>query len=478
MKKEDLFEKLADIDEASVKKAGDYCAKKRHSWVKWGVLAACAAVLAVVVAVAPLWQGSDEGDGGPSDIIKVLAAYPEPVAAEMSPEEFIEDGAYWKWHKSYWVQASKTEALSEEMSGYYASVMEKLLVSGEGNAVCSPLNTYIAFSMLAEVTGGSTRQQILDMLGVSDMETLQRNVAELWKSNYIDTPALKSLLANSMWLDSALNYEDETLGRLAKQYYASSFRGVPGSDEMNKALREWTDANTGGLLSEYTEEMSIDPETVLEIISTIYYKAVWDEEFWAEKTDKAVFHGTNGDTDVDMMHQSGTNRVYRTDTFTAVGLGLSDSGSMYFYLPAAGVEVENLVSDPNLFRAIRYDENDENWFCPEVNLSIPRFQVSSRTDLLESIRQLGVTDVLDPELADFTPLTKDGDGLCLGTAEHAAMIEIDEHGVTGAAYTQILAAGDGISEEEIDFVADRPFLFLVTGKDGAVLFSGIIRNIE
>lgn len=476
--KKDLFENLTDVGGTSIKKAESDSAKKGSVRMKWGALAACAAVLAVVAAVALLWQGSAAGGGYSSGVLKVMAAYPEPVAAEMSPEEFVGNEAYWGWHRSYWGQASKTEALSEEMSGYYGSVMEKLLVSDEGNTVCSPLNTYIAFSMLAEVSGGSTRQQILDMLGASDAEALQRNVSELWESNYVDTPALKSLLANSLWLDDSRDYEDETLGRLAKQYYVSSFRGVPGSDEMNRALREWTDANTGGLLGEYTKEMSIDPEMVLEIISMIYYKAVWADEFWAEKTDKAVFHGTKGNTDVDMMHQSGSRRVYRTDTFTAVGLGLSDSGAMYFYLPAVGVDVETLVSDPDLFKAVRYDENDANWFWPQVNLSIPRFQVSSRTDLLETVRQLGVTDALDPGLADFTPLTKDGEGLFLGAAEHAAMIEIDEHGVTGAAYTQIEEVGDGISEEEIDFVADRPFLFLVTGKDGAVLFSGIVRDIE
>ena len=87
-----------------------------------------------------------------------------------------------------------------------------------------------------------------------------------------------------------------------------------------------------------------------------------------------------------------------------------------------------------------------------------------------------MTDALDPGLADFTPLTKDGDGLFLGEAEHAAMIEIDEHGVTGAAYTQIEEVGDGISEEEIDFVADRPFLFLLTGEDGAVVLDGSVRD--
>ena len=59
------------------------------------------------------------------------------------------------------------------------------------------------------------------------------------------------------------------------------------------------------------------------------------------------------------------------------------------------------------------------------------------------------------------------------------MVEVDENGVTGAAYTEIaLAEGAAEPEEEIDFIVDRPFLFMVTGRDGSVLFAGIVKNIE
>ena len=114
-----------------------------------------------------------------------------------------------------------------------------------------------------------------------------------------------------------------------------------------------------------------------------------------------------------------------------------------------------------------------------MNLSVPKFRVSGRTDLTAAARALGVTDALDAALSDFTPLTTERDDIYLSKAEHAAMIEIDEQGVTGAAYTEILLAGAGTPpEEELDFVLDRPFLFLVTGRDGSILFSGIIRNMK
>lgn len=59
------------------------------------------------------------------------------------------------------------------------------------------------------------------------------------------------------------------------------------------------------------------------------------------------------------------------------------------------------------------------------------------------------------------------------------MIEIDEEGVTGAAYTALnLAGGAALTEDEIDFVLDRPFMFVLTGADGSILFGGIVRNID
>ena len=48
-----------------------------------------------------------------------------------------------------------------------------MLVSEDENTVCSPINLYIAFAMLAETSDGNTRQQILDMLGAQDMDTLR-----------------------------------------------------------------------------------------------------------------------------------------------------------------------------------------------------------------------------------------------------------------------------------------------------------------
>lgn len=482
MKKEELFEALGEINPDTVNKARTYHGPKKSVWMRWIAVAACAAIVVGAIYGVPVLRNQSAGNANgayPRGVLAVVPKYPEPVAATLSAQEFYSSDIRTQWQLSHAELAQESHSLQAGMSGYYTAMMEQLLPSEHENTVCSPINIYIAFAMLAEVSDGNTRQQILELLGAADIETLRESVTALWNSNYMDTPVVKSVLANSLWLNSEVDYRDKTLNRLAEQYYAATFRGTPGSEEMNQALRMWTDDNTGGLLSEYTKNMTIAPDAVLELLSTIYYKAQWTNEFREAQTTKEVFHGTSGDTTVDMMKRTFMTGVYCTERFTSLGLGLKDSGTMYFLLPAEGVDVNSLVSDPDMMKIMDYEQDPEKWFYYTVNLSVPKFRVSGKIDLTEAVRALGVTDALDAALSDFTPLTTERDGIYLNKAEHAAMLEINEEGVTGAAYTEILLEGaGGRPEEEIDFVLDRPFLFLVTGRDGSILFSGIIRNMK
>ena len=477
MKKEDLFEAIGEIDGQSVQRAENYRAARKPAWVRWAALAACIALLVGAFAAVPLLKNGTGGFG--FGVTAVRANYPKSAVKKMSPQKFMDGSAYWTWLVDYEKKTSVSSELQAGMDGYYAAIMKQLLPSEDENTVCSPLNTYIAVAMLAEITGGNTRQQILDVLDVPDVDTLRKNVHALWEGNYAETPVLTSLLANSIWLNKDVPYKDETLNTLAEQYYASSFCGRPGSEAMDKALQTWTDKNTGGLLNEYTKDMQLDPGTVLALVSTIYYKAMWVNDFSLNATKQKTFHGTKGDTIVDMMYQSDDMGVCRTDAFTAVGLSLNDSGYMYFYLPNEGTDVNALSSDPDVFRVLQRD--GEGWFWPIVHMSVPRFHISEKTDLLETMRALGVTDALDPHVSDFTSLTEGADQIIVSAAEHTAMVEIDEQGVKGAAYTEVdiypTAAAEE-EEEEIDFVLDRPFMFVITGADGSILFSGVVRNIE
>lgn len=380
--------------------------------------------------------------------------------------------------KEYEEKVISSSLLTGRTAAFTRAMAEKLLSGSDRNAVCSPLNAYLALAALAEVTDGRTRSQILDALGAPDVGSVREAVPVIWEANHVEADYLTSLLAVSLWLNEGLLYDPETIGTLRDVYHASAFAGDPSSAGMTQALRDWTNENTGGLLREYAEGMTLSPDTVLALVSTLYYKAAWIDAFDAACTAPGIFHAQQGDEEADMMRRTDFMLVTRTDLFTSVRLYLLDSGYMEFFLPAEGTDVSALASDPDVYASVS-GQNGPSFSLATVDLTLPKFRVSSETDLTGLLRSLGVTDVLDPSLADYTPLTRDTDSVYLSSAQHAAVVEVDEEGVTGAAYTLLMNDALWMPDpEKIELVFDRPFLFLTVAADGSVLFAGIVRSVS
>ena len=113
-----------------------------------------------------------------------------------------------------------------------------------------------------------------------------------------------------------------------------------------------------------------------------------------------------------------------------------------------------------------------------VNLSMPKFDVVSDLDLRDGLMELGIQDVFDKEIADFSPLTQAVEEIFLSQAKHAARVTVDEKGVEAAAYTVLMMeAGGSMMPEAVDFVLDRPFLFVITSEDGLPLFAGVVNQL-
>ena len=175
------------------------------------------------------------------------------------------------------------------------------------------------------------------------------------------------------------------------------------------------------------------------------------------------------------MHRSDTGTYYWGEKFGAVNLSLRESGAMKLLLPDEGVTPEALLQDEEAMNFLLGGGEWENSKFLIVNLSVPKFDVSSDLNLNKSLQALGVTDVFDSDAADFSPVIENADGVFLSRAEHAARVAIDEEGVTAAAYTVMMEAGAAMPpDEKIDFTLDRPFVFAITSQDGLPLFIGVV----
>ena len=481
MKKEQFYELLGDIDERAVKAAENPSADKTGKpWIKYAAAAA-----ACLVAVGGIGLGYRVFDSAPPQVTENAYNNKMLLAAAVYPEMPAYPENDYDAYEAWWAAKS---ALRDQPDGYkdgfdvFFSDSTRAFLSDAGteNMIYSPLSLYMALGMSAEITDGNTRQQILDVLKQSDIDTLRSHSRSIWQANYADDGMAKCVLATSLWTNNNIAYDQDTVDLLAKNYYSSVFTGVPGSDEYNGLLQAWLNEQTDGLLTDYVSDIKMDPEMVLTLASTVNYSGKWNYKFSKENTETGTFHSPDGDVQCSFMNEERDTTYFWGDKFASISMSLESNGQMRLILPDEGVSAEDLINDDEaigyMIDSKRSAEIYPNSKFVTVNISIPKFDVSSDIDLRDGLVKLGITDLFDPAKSDFSPLTESADSIALSRAEQDTRVMIDEEGCKAASLTIMDYSGAAMPEDQVDFVLDRPFIFEIVSETGLPLFVGIVND--
>ena len=480
MTKKDWDEALNGLDPDLVEEYVanlDACPRKRSTRPYWFAAVAAVLALAIGIGALPEWSASPGTNSSNHLLAKpvypVMAQY--PILANYKDYDSY-DRAYVAWREDQHQQYDQSEGYAASLTDFFQRSMAEFL-QGSDNATYSPLNVYMAMAMLAETTGGNSRQQILDLFGLETIEQLRDQASQVWNAHYCADGQTSLLLANSLWLDSAYNFKEPTANLLADRYFASSFHGDLNTDEMNQLLHTWLNENTGNLLEEQAQNVNFNPRTVFALASTIHFTASWVDEFDSEDTKDSIFHSPEGDRTVPFMNRFLLDAFYWGEHFTAVRLQLTGNNRMWLILPDEGYTVADVLESGEYLQMTLDPGSWENVKRYGINLSLPKFDVSHQENLVDGMKALGLTDIFNSAVSNFTPLT-DTPELYVSTINHAARVAIDEQGCVGAAFTVIMVeAGFAPNDpDEIDFTLDRPFLFVVSSRDNLPLFAGIVNE--
>ena len=404
-------------------------------------------------------------------------------------EDHFIDGRWnsesYKKAKKQWEEGQEElhrDGLPAGIDGFLSSTISEILTGAPSeNRVYSPLSLYLSLAMVSETTQGEARQELLDLLGVPTQEALREAARGLWRANYCDDGRTASLLANSIWLREDRSYQAQTIDRLAESYYAASFSGIMGDAGYDRAIQDWVNAQTGGLLSDRTQGIRTGVDTSVILLSTVYFQAAWEDTFFAGGSQTRTFHAPDGEESCTFMRQHlREETVYLGRGFTAVGKDLIGSGSVYFLLPDEDTTPEVLLQDPDTlaFLSGTTGRKETEQRVYHVNLSLPRFDVSSQMDLISCLEALNVQTIFGSE-ADYSPLCGEDSDIFISEIKQAARVQIDENGCTAAAYTKIDFPESSIEPEmieTIDLTFDRPFLFVITNSEGLPLFVGVVNH--
>lgn len=456
---------LSEISEQHIAEAA--VAKKRHRrvWIR-----AIAAVLAVVLlwnmpyipmAVNVKAVALSEGSRG--------------VKRPAHPEFGDWDGYFGAIDLREETAAQALDALTP----FFCSSTQAYIADSDGNQVWSPVNAYIALATLAEVTDGESRQQILTALNTPDLDTLRTQVGAVWEEVFMDDGNEISVLANSLWLDENVSYVQEAMDNVAYYHYTDIYQTDLSKPKAGKALQTWLNNNTGGLLTKQAGAAEFPPEAVLTLASTVYLQAKWGDDFSAELNSDGIFHAPDGDVEVTYMNKKEAMMdYYWGESFGAVNLYLKNGCEMWFFLPDEGKTVADVLASAEYLDMLNLPwamETDYSKYM-KVNLSVPKFDITSSGDIKDMLQGMGITDVFGPQASDFTAIISDAP-VCVTAVNQAARVIIDEQGVKAASYIEIPGAGAGMPPEEvIDFVLDRPFLFVISDSSGIPLFTGVVNE--
>ena len=511
MNEKDLLESISEIDEELLerseknkqaagavqehdKKAGIVSFWRRRGFIAASVvLVLCLAGLIVYISL-----GSGKGSSGVSKLLKPYvvsaAEYPELMKQPnfldydvgndgiFGPEDIAEydeaESEYIRQRTALINVDGYNPSLGKRVAQSFNTKAMKQFLSEKDheNRVYSPINICIALGMLAEITDKETRQQILDVLGIENIEALRPVMKGLWNGLYKDDKT-KCILASSVWLSDKISYKKDTLKSLSSNYYASSFSGDMGSEKYSEAFRTWLDEQTDGILKEQISGLAFEPNTVMALATTVCFSAKWTNEFLPANTGTDIFHSANGDIQCEFMNASADGLYYWGEKFGAISKTFeTGDGRMLFILPDEGVSVYDLLEDEEVISFINFGQYYEQSKRVTIDMSIPKFDISSKEDIIDNLKTLGITDAFDYDKADFSPVS-DEDSIFLNKAEHGVRVIADEEGVKAAAYTAELAATAGMPpDDRIDFVLDRPFMFVISMGDGIPMFVGIVEN--
>lgn len=453
-----------------------------------GMMMACSQVMQ---AAAPVWGNETVEEttaGSHDDLIEIPTLEDEEYPVDQGKQNYVD-----------------TIVQADNRIG--SMLMEKLTAKNE-NVFISSYSIATALTLLSHCSesGGHIEQlkEFLDLNNMSESEILaaQEELAALLGTNKEnqedeseassdsseevvsvesdDYSVPKSILetANAMYVDEKMKMSssfDDLADILSNTYQASLKRCDLSSEETMNEINDWVNEKTHGLIPSILDE-PMDPGIRMTLLNAVYFKAAWVNAFEKELTDKQIFHGKEGDTSVDMMHQQDHFEYAENDEYQMIRLPYHGGCEMTVYLPKDSTAADKWSEKDYLYQ-LGLEADKQEWDRREVSLSMPKFEMEYGKELKDILKELGLEGIFDGCIYDRLTDAE----MAVGSIYHKTAIKNDENGTEAAAVTMMLMEAMALLPEDdiVEMNMDHPFYFTISNTEtGLKLFEGCVYNLK
>lgn len=312
----------------------------------------------------------------------------------------------------------------------------------------SPLGLSYALAMTNYGAEGTTKQEINSVLGYSNAEQMRALHHEMILSGaYKGTggekqqrstlEAEQSLISNGTF-DFRKDFVDN-----AREYYFADLKKKENAP-------------------------SAFPITIR---SRLNFTGIWASPFNPQETQLRTFiNGEGVKRQVKMMQQY-YNKLRFADCkgYGMVEIPYTGGFKMYVLLPGKSLSLGDLVlrTDAESWRKDVAKLREHS-----VSLQLPRIDVSTRYDFNDMLASLGMPTAFTPQ-ADFSGMTTDAP-LQIGQVLQESTLKATESKTEAQSTTTVGMVLVDLKDQAlpIEFYCDRPFLYIITDKYGAINFVG------
>ncbi|MGI5868103.1 MAG: serpin family protein [Kiritimatiellia bacterium] len=357
----------------------------------------------------------------------------------------------------------------------FAGTFYRAVDPGKGDLAMSP---YGAASVLALAYTGATNETARGMAAALCLDDRGPEVAVVFRQiNRALVAAgadegIKLATSHSLWPRVGLTLKQAFIDTAQRGFDADVIpisMDETGRERLNGFVKE----KTAGMIPELVPP-PIPADTELILVNTLYFKARWLEEFKPHETRTQTFHAPGGDVEAPFMRRTGAYRIAQGSGYAALYLPYwRETAEMVVLLPDTAEGLAAL--EKRLGRGL-LQEADRTAALKQVGVALPKFSVKSALNLNEPLIELGMGTAFSDQ-AEFPGIASDV-RLRISRVLQEVRVDVDEAGTEAAAATAVMMMRLSLPPPpEVEFVADRPFLFLIRERTtNVILFMGRVER--
>ena len=258
-----------------------------------------------------------------------------------------------------------------------------------------------------------------------------------------------------------------------RHWFSADLRRV-GVDEAQDVLDTWVDQNTAGLIK--SSALQAD-QIELAMQNVVLFAARWKKLFDEDATAEADFTRADGKVvRVQTMRQ--TSAMVCTEgstgavTWKVLRVPYSEDFALDIVLPQQGTLPEALPADTWAAASALLDEAQDEGIFPEVNLTLPRIDLSTPAGGVDVLPVLGSLD------ADIRPMGRINPEFETTAYRQQVRLIVREDGTVAAGVSEYGgAAGAANPGPTTDFHVDHPYVLRLRDlSTGLALFEAVIND--